>query len=180
MNLIAKYNKVVIPEMKKIFGYKNDLAVPKVIKVTVNVGVGKNLKEPNYVETVEGNLKRITGQKPVRTKAKQSISGFKTRQGLVIGVMVTLRGQRMYDFLDKLVNVTLPRVRDFRGLQKKSVDKSGNLSIGFKEYISFPEIRPDEIEKLHGLEISITTTAKEKKKGEELFRLLGFPFQATN
>jgi len=180
MRLKEKYKKEVIPEMKKIFGYKNDLAVPRLKKVVVNVGVGKNLKEPNFIEAVENNLMRITGQRPVKTKARKSISSFKIRKGLVIGLMVTLRGNRMYDFLEKLINVTLPRIRDFRGLSPNSIDDNGNLSIGFKEYISFPEIRPDEIEKLHGLEVSITTTSKSRKEGLELFKLLGFPFRSVD
>jgi large subunit ribosomal protein L5 len=180
MNLKEKYKKEIVPEMKKIFGYKNDLAVPSLEKLVVNVGVGKNLKEPNFIEAVEKTLIRITGQRPVKTKAKKSISGFKIREGLVIGLMVTLRGQRMYDFTQKLINVTLPRVRDFRGLPEKSIDGRGNLSIGFKEYICFPEIRPDEVEKLHGLEVSIATTTKSHKEGLELFKLLGFPFRSAD
>lgn len=180
MNLKEKYKKEIIPEMKKIFGYKNDLAVPSLEKIVVNVGVGKNLKEPNFIEAVEKTLIRITGQRPVKTKARKSISGFKIREGLVIGLVVTLRGQRMYDFTQKLINVTLPRVRDFRGLPEKSIDGRGNLSIGFKEYICFPEIRPDEVEKLHGLEVSIATTAKSHKEGLGLFKLLGFPFRSAD
>ncbi len=180
MRLKERYQREVIPEMKKIFGYENNLAVPRLEKVVVNVGIGKNLKEPNFTEVVENNLMRITGQRPVKTKAKKSISGFKIRQGLIIGLMVTLRRQRMYDFIEKLIQATLPRVRDFRGLSPRAVDRSGNLSIGFKEILSFPEIKSDEIEKLHGLEVSIQTTAQSQKEGLELFKLLGFPFRAAD
>lgn len=177
MSLKEKYKKEVIPEMKKIFGYKNNLQVPQIKKVVINIGIGKNIKEPNIVENAQDTLMRISGQKPIKTKAKQSISSFKTRKGMVIGVAVSLRGKRMYDFLEKLINIALPRVRDFRGLSPESLDGKGNLSIGFKEYISFPEIKPDEIEKSFGLEVSIATTAKNNKEGLELFKLLGFPFK---
>ena len=170
------YQKKVISAFKEQFGYKNSLAVPKVTKVVVNIGTGQGLKDAKFNELVESTLSRITGQKPIKTKAKQSISNFKIRKGLIIGSMVTLRGQRMYDFLDKLINITLPRVRDFRGLNQKSVDPKGNLNLGFKEHIAFPEIKSDEIEKVHGLQISIVTTAKNHEEGLELLKLLGFPF----
>jgi large subunit ribosomal protein L5 len=130
------------------------------------------------VETVENTLLRITGQRPAKTAAKKSISNFKIRKGMTVGFMVTLRGHRMYDFLDKLVNLTLPRVRDFRGLPRKSVDHKGNLSIGFREHVAFPEIRPDEVERLHGLGITVVTNAKSREKGLALFAGLGFPFAA--
>ena len=129
-------------------------------------------------ETVAETLSRISGQKPVETISKKSIAAFKIREGMTVGMKATLRGERMYDFLNKLVNVTLPRVRDFRGLSSKGVDRNGNLSIGFKEHIAFPEIRPDEVERLHGIEIVITTTAGSREKGLVLFRALGIPFQA--
>lgn len=174
--LKEKYKKEVIPAMKKIFGYKNDLAVPKLEKVVVNVGTGQGLKDTKFNEIVENTLERITGQRSVKTMAKESISNFKIRKGLVVGMMVTLRGKRMYDFVDKLINITLPRVRDFRGLEIKSVDKQGNLNIGFKEHMAFPEIKADEVEKIHGLQVVIITTAKAKAKGIELLKLLGFPF----
>lgn len=163
--------------MKKKFGYSNDLAVPKLEKVTINIGASKALQDPKYLEVMEDVIKRITGQKPVKTRAKKSIAGFKIREGMVVGFKVTLRGKRMYEFVDKLVNITLPRVRDFRGLDKKMIDKQGNLSIGFQEYIAFPEIKSDEVEKLHGVQVAITTTAKKLEDGLELFKLLGFPIK---
>lgn len=171
------YKTKVVPELIKKEGYKNAHAVPKIVKAVVNVGFGKLVKEPKIIENVEGVLKRITGQKPVFTEAKKSISNFKVRQGQIIGAKVTLRGERMNNFLERLVKITLPRVRDFRGLPLKSLDKQGNLSIGFKEYIAFPEIRSDEVEKLFGLEVSIQSNAKTREEALNLFKLLGFPFQ---
>ena len=173
------YTKKVVPGMMEKFGYTNRMAVPKFRLVSINVGMtAANLKDPKYVETIETTLKRITGQKPVKTLAKKSIASFKIRQGMEIGVKVTLRGERMWHFLEKLIHVTLPRVRDFRGVSPKIVDKQGNLSLGFKEYIAFPEIRSDEVERLHGVQVTVGTTAKSKEEGVELFRLLGFPFNA--
>lgn len=163
--------------MKEKFGYQNNLAVPKLTKVSVNVGINARNTDSAYQDSVEKNITRITGQKPVRTKAKKAISSFKVREGMVVGVKVTLRGQRMYDFLDKLVNISLPRVRDFRGLNSKIVNDHGKLTIGFKEYNVFPEIKMDEIEKSHGLEVTIDNTANTREEGLELFQLLGFPFQ---
>ena len=178
--LIEKYKKEVQPVLKEKFGYKNNMAVPGIEKVVVNVGTGPGLKDPKFNEVVYDTLTRITGQKPVKTKAKKSISNFKIRAGLVVGTMVTLRGKRMNDFVDKLINITLPRVRDFRGLDTKSVDAQGNLNISFKEHVSFPEIKADEVEKIHGLQVTIVTSAKNKEEGLELFKLLGFPFQQDN
>lgn len=175
--LKKKYIEEVIPTMKKKFGCKNSLAMPKLKKAAINVGLSQGLKDPKFIEVVESTLKRISGQQPVKRKAKKSISAFKIRQGLVIGMMVTLRGGRMYDFIDKLINITLPRVRDFRGISSTSLDKQGNLTIGFREHIPFPEIRSDEVEKIHGLEISISTTAKRREEAFELLKLLGFPFR---
>ena len=172
-----KYNKVVIPALKEEFGYKNKLAIPKIEKVVVNVGTGQGLKDSKFNEVVEATLQRITGQQPVKAAAKKSISNFKIREGLVVGMATTLRGKRMDDFIDKLINITLPRVRDFQGLSEKSVDPQGNLNIGFTEHIAFPEIHSDEVEKIHGLQISVVTTAKTKKEGLELLKLLGFPFR---
>lgn len=163
--------------MKEKFGYKNSLSVPKIDKVVVNIGTGRGLTDARFNEVAENTLARITGQKPVKTIAKKSISNFKIRQGLVVGMMVTLHGRNMYDFLDKLINVTFPRVRDFRGLESKIVDSQGNLNIGFKEHIAFPEIKSDEVEKIHGLQVAVVTTAKTKEEGLELLKLLGFPFR---
>ncbi len=177
MNLKEIYKKEIIPELKKEFGYKNNMQVPKLEKVVLNAGLGKGLKDSTFIDNVENTLTRITGQKPIKTKAKKSISNFKIREGMVIGMKVTLRDKRMFDFIEKLIKITLPRVRDFRGLSLDSVDKEGNLNIGIKEHISFPEIKADEIERLHGLEIAIVTTAKDKKEGIALFKALGFPFK---
>ncbi len=175
--LREQYDKKIVPALMERFGYKNRMAVPKLKLVSVNVGMSTNLlKDPKIPETVEATLTRITGQKPVKTLAKKSIASFKVRQGQNIGMKVTLRGARMWHFLEKLVHVTLPRVRDFRGISPKLVDKQGNLSLGFKEYIAFPEIRPDEIEKLHGVQVTVSTTAATREEGLELFRLMGFPF----
>jgi len=176
MDLQEQYKKEIVPKLKEDLGLKNDFEVPRIEKVVLNVGLGKSLKDSSFLETVESTLTRISGQKPVKTKAKKSISNFKIRDGMVIGIKVTIRGQRMYDFVQKLVNVTLPRVRDFRGLDPKKIDKEGNLNIGFKEHIAFPEIKADEIEKLHGLEVAVVTTAKDKKQGLALLKALGFPF----
>ena len=163
--------------MKEKFGYKNAMAIPKITKVVLNVGFGRQTKEKAFVENVESVLSRITGQKPILTKAKKSISAFKLREGTVIGAAVTIRGQRMYDFLEKLVVVSFPRIRDFRGISEKQVDRTGNLTVGFKEHLSFPEIKAEEVDNVHGLEICIPTTAKTREEGLELFKLMGFPFK---
>lgn len=175
--LKEKFIKEAIPKMIAQFGYDNILAVPKLNKVIINVGISSSKKDDNYLNLVENTLKRISGQKPVFTKAKKAISAFKTRKGQVVGAMVTLRKEKMYSFVDKLVNIVLPRVRDFRGLDAKSLDQKGNLTIGFKEHIVFGEINPDELEAVHGLEVAINTTAKNKEEGLVLLKLLGFPFQ---
>ncbi|MEK7131600.1 MAG: 50S ribosomal protein L5 [Patescibacteria group bacterium] len=176
VNLYEKYKKEVVPALQKELGYKNIMQVPKIKKVVLNAGIGRFVKEPRYIDNVENTLSRITGQKPMRTKAKKSISNFKLREGMEIGVAVTLRGARMYQFLDKLVSITLPRVHDFRGLSEKSFDKNGNYTIGFKENISFPEIKAEDIEKVHGLQITINTNAKNKAEGKALLTHMGFPF----
>lgn len=169
------YTKNVLPTLMAEFGFKNKMAVPQIKKVIVHVGTGN--RDSKLVEIAEENIRKITGQQPVRTKAKKSISNFKLREGQVIGVKATLRGKRMDDFLYKLVHVTFPRVRDFRGLPESIVDKTGNASIGFKEHIAFPEISSDEIERLHGLEVVIDTTATNQAEGIALLKALGFPFQ---
>lgn len=175
--LQEKYKKEVVPALKEKFGYKNIMAIPKITKVVLNVGINSRNTDSGLLDAVESTLTRISGQKPVRTKAKKAISAFKVKENMVVGVVVTLRGQRMYDFLDKLINVSLPRIRDFRGVSEKNIDKQGNLTIGFKEHIVFPEIRSDEVERIHGLQVTITTTAGNSAAGEAMFRLLGFPFQ---
>lgn len=177
MTLREKYQKEIAPELQKELGVKNVMAVPKVSYVTLAVGLSQGLKDPKFLETAENVLTRITGQKPVKTKAKKSISNFKIRQGMVVGMRVTLRGPRMWHFLDKLLNVTFPRIRDFRGLTSKLVDATGNVTVGFKEFLPFPEIRPDEVERIHGLQVTVTTTAGNRKDGTVLLKRLGFPFK---
>jgi len=175
-NLYKKYKDIVIPALKKEFNYKSIMQVPKINKVVLNAGIGRFVKEPHFIENVEKTLSNITGQKPVRTKAKKAISNFKIREGMEIGVMVTLRGPKMYHFLDKLLNVTFPRVRDFRGISDKGFDKNGNFTIGFKENVAFPEIKAGEVDKIHGLQVIVNTTAKNKEEGRALLTQLGFPF----
>lgn len=177
MTLKEKYNKEVLPKLKEKFGYKNNLSVPKMSKVTINVGLGAGIKDSSFTELVEKNLIQISGQKPVLVKARKSIAGFKIREGMVVGIMVTLRRDRMYDFVDKLINVSLPRVRDFRGISQKCVDQGGNLSVGIKEHIIFPEIKMDDVERIHGLQLVISTTARNREEGLEMFKLIGFPFK---
>ncbi|MFN3301539.1 MAG: 50S ribosomal protein L5 [Patescibacteria group bacterium] len=171
------YKKEIIPKMKEIFNYKNDLAVPKIEKITLNIGVGKASNDLKIIEEAKNTLIKITGQIPIATKAKKSIAGFKVKKGKIVGFKVTLRGERMYDFLDKLINVVIPRTRDFRGLPISSLDKEGNLSIGFREQLVFPEINPQEIEKIHGLEVTITTNTRNKNESLTLLKLFGFPFK---
>ncbi len=177
MRIKESYQKEIVPEMKKKFGYKNDLTVPKMKKLVVNVGFGRRSKEKDYIENIKKSLSAISGQAPVFIKAKKSISAFKLREGMVIGAKVTLRGNKMYDFVERLVNISFPRVRDFRGISPKCVDRSGNLTIGFKDNFAFPEIEIQDLDKAHGLEVSIDTTAKSKEEGFELFKLLKFPFK---
>lgn len=176
---VDRYQKKVVPALRAEFGYANTNQVPHLVKVVLNVGIPAGSKDPKVLETATEVLRRITGQQPVKTLAKKAISNFKIRQGMVVGLMVTVRGRRMYDFVDKLIHVTLPRVRDFRGLSPKSFDARGNLAIGFREFIAFPEISPDEVERLHGLELVVVTTAKTKAEGMMLMKQLGFPFKET-
>ncbi|MFA5135127.1 MAG: 50S ribosomal protein L5 [Patescibacteria group bacterium] len=177
MRLKEKYETEVVPAMIKRFGYSTALAVPKMVKVSINSGTGKALKDEKLLEAVQATLTRISGQRPALTKARKSISAFKIRAGMTVGVRVTLRGSRMYDFVEKLIHVSLPRVRDFQGLDPKSIDQYGNLSIGFKEHVVFPEIRSDEVERTIGLEVTITTNSKTREEGTELLTMLGFPFK---
>ena len=157
------------------FGVKNALAAPTILKVTLNVGLNARVNDAKLPEVIQSVLTRISGQRPVARLAKKSISNFKVREGMVVGYIVTLRGKRMQDFVAKLITLVLPRVRDFRGLPEKTVDARGNLSIGFREYLAFPEIRSDEVEKLHGLEVNITTSAGSRERGITMLRALGFP-----
>ena len=169
--------------MKETFNYKNDMAVPKIEKVTINTGFGRLLsgktgdEHKKTLEQILNDLTIICGQSAVKTFAKKSIAGFKVRQGMPLGAKVTLRGKKMTDFLERLINVVLPRTRDFRGIDKKSVDKSGNLTIAIREHIAFPEISPEKARNIFGLEVVITTTTDDKEKGSELLRLLGIPIK---
>lgn len=176
MSVKEKYKKIAIPEMKKKFGYKNNLAVPRIIKVIVNTGVGST-RDEKQLEMIEKHLALITGQKPAKRPAKKSIASFKIRKGALSGYIVTLRGQRMYDFLDRMFNIAIPRIGDFRGLKPEAVDEAGNLTIGFKEHTVFPEIGEEDIQLIFGLEVTIVTSAKNHKEALELFRILGFPFK---
>lgn len=183
MNLQEKYNKVVAPAMMEKFGYKSVMAVPKIKKITVNIGFGKAVSGKGADETRKthgvftDDLKMITGQKPVLTKAKQAISGFKTRKGMTVGAMVTLRGKRMYDFLERLISIALPRSRDFQGIDAKSLDKKGNLSMGIREQIIFPEVSSENFRNIFGFEITISIDKSDKEKSFELLKLLGFPIK---
>ncbi len=178
--LQEQFSREIVPALQKELKLANVMAVPRMQKVTVNVGLGKGLKDKAYMDTVVSTVERITGQKPVFTKARKSIAAFKVREGMPVGLMVTLRGPRMYDFVEKLVRVTFPRVRDFRGIELSSVDGGGHFNYGFKEHIAFPEISSDEVDRLHGLQVTITTTAHSKEAGTALFKALGFPFKTTS
>lgn len=178
MNLREKYTKEVVPAMRKEFGLKNDLAVPRIEKVTVNTGIGRIVKEPKVIEEMERDLARITGQKTVRTKARKAVSGFKVRQGQEIGIRVTLRGRRMWDFLERLIRIALPRTRDFRGIPEKSFDAEGNLSLGLREHIVFPEASGDDVRHIFGFQAVVTTTAQRREHGVALLKLLGFPIKS--
>ncbi|MEW6771571.1 MAG: 50S ribosomal protein L5 [Bacillota bacterium] len=177
--LKEKYQQEVVPALMKEFGYKNVMQVPKLKKVTINIGLGEAVQNPKVIDAAVEDLKTITGQKPVVTRAKKSIAAFKLRAGMQIGAKVTLRGQRMYDFVDKLINVVLPRVRDFRGVSPKSFDGRGSYTLGLKEQIIFPEIDYDKVDKVRGMNITLVTTAKSDEEARELLRLLGMPFRAS-
>jgi len=177
MRLKDKYKKEIAPQLIKDLKLDNVMEAPQITKVTLNVGFGRHVKDKAYIEAVQSALTRISGQKPVLTKARQSISSFKIREGMIIGASVTVRGQRMYDFVEKLINATYPRVRDFRGITKKHVDSTGNMTVGFKEHLAFPEIRAEEVDNVFGLEVCLTTSAKTKEEGLRLFELFGFPFK---
>jgi large subunit ribosomal protein L5 len=183
IRLAEKYKKEVIPAMQEKFNYKSVMAVPKIEKVVINTGFGRqaaalgNDEQKKLADYVLENLGLIAGQKPVKTYARKAIAPFKIRQGMVIGAKVSLRGKKMVDFLERLVHLVLPRTRDFKGLLNKAVDKQGNLTIGVKEHIVFPEILPEKARNIFGLEITVNTTAKTKEEALELFKLLGFPME---
>ncbi len=180
MDLREKYEKEVVPKMEEMFGYTNKFAVPRIEKVVVNTGIGKYLSNESAREHIVRDLTLITGQKPIPTKARHAIASFKIREGMVVGHKVTLRGKRMFDFLTRFIVITLPRVRDFRGVESRAVDPSGNLTIGIKEQIVFPEISRDEITEIFGLEVTVSTTASTRDEALALFRFLGFPFTSDS
>jgi large subunit ribosomal protein L5 len=171
------YKETVVPKLVEQFGYKSVMEVPRITKITLNMGLGEAINDKKIIENAVGDLTKIAGQKPVVTKAKKAIAGFKIRQGYPIGAMVTLRGERMFEFLDRFVTVALPRVRDFRGVSGRSFDGRGNYNIGVKDQIIFPEIEYDKIDALRGLNISITTTAKNDEEAKALLGAFKFPFR---
>lgn len=175
--LYDRYTNEVVPALKKDFGYKNPMEIPRLEKVVLNVGLGDAVSNAKLIEVVCNEIAAISGQKPVVTKAKKSIASFKLRQGMPIGVMVTLRRDRMFEFLDRLMNVALPRVRDFRGVSPKAFDGKGNYALGIKEHIIFPEIAIDKIEKVYGLNICVVTSAKTDDEARALLKYLGMPFK---
>jgi len=176
--LKERYEKDVAPALKKEFGYDNVMAIPKIEKIVVNMGLGEATQNAKIVDTGADEVARITGQKPVTTRAKKSIAQFKVRKGMPIGAMVTLRGDRMWDFLDRLISVALPRVRDFRGVSAKGFDGRGNYTLGLKDQLLFPEIDYMKVDKARGMNISVVTTAKSDHESRKLLQLLGMPFRA--
>jgi large subunit ribosomal protein L5 len=175
--LQAQYKEKIVPELVKKFGYKSVMEVPRISKITLNMGVGEAVADKKIMENAVGDMTKIAGQKPVVTKAKKAIAGFKIRKDYPIGCMVTLRGARMYEFLDRLVSIAIPRIRDFRGISGRSFDGRGNYNIGVKEQIIFPEIEYDKIDALRGMNISITTTAKNDEEAKALLAAFRFPFK---
>ncbi|MBP8628518.1 MAG: 50S ribosomal protein L5 [Negativicutes bacterium] len=176
--LKEKYTKEVVPALMEKFGYKNIMQVPKLEKIVLNMGVGEAVGNPKVLDSAVSDLTLIAGQKPILTRAKKSLAAFKLREGMPIGAKVTLRGERMYQFLDKFMNVALPRVRDFRGISDKSFDGRGNYAMGVKEQLMFPEIEYDKVDKLRGMDIIIVTTANSDEEAREFLKLMGMPFSA--
>jgi large subunit ribosomal protein L5 len=175
--LKERYQQEVVPALKKEFNYSNPMQVPTVEKVVVNIGLGEVIQNPKAMDAAVGDLATITGQRPVITRAKRSVAAFKLREGMQIGAMVTLRGDRMYQFLDKLMNVALPRLRDFQGVSPEAFDGRGNYTLGLREQLVFPEIDYDKVDKVRGMEVSIVTTARTDEEGRRLLRLMGMPFK---
>ena len=175
--LLEFYRKDVVNKLMKMYGYKSVMQVPRISKITLNMGIGEAMDDKKVIAFAVADLEKIAGQKPVVTMARKSIAGFKVREGWPIGCKVTLRGERMYEFLDRLITIALPRVRDFRGLSIKSFDGRGNYSLGFKEQIVFPEIEYDKVDTLRGLDITITTSAKNDKEAQGLLEAFSFPFK---
>ncbi len=174
--MLQRYRQQVVARLQEEFGYTNPMAVPKLEKVVLNVGLGEALTNAKAMETVTRDMGIVTGQKPVITRARKSIAQFKIREGMAIGVMVTLRGRRMYEFYDRLVNASLPRIRDFRGVSRKSFDGRGNFSLGIREHVIFPEIDYNTIDRIRGLQVNIVTTAKSDQEALRLLELMGMPF----
>jgi large subunit ribosomal protein L5 len=178
MARLAKvYREQIVPELQKTLGVPNVMQVPKITKITVNMGVGEAVADKKIMDNAVADLTKITGQKPLVTRARKSVATFKVRDGLAIGAKVTLRGARMYEFLDRLVNIAMPRIRDFRGVSARSFDGQGNYNFGVKEQIIFPEIAYDQIDAIRGMDITITTTAKDDKSGRALLEAFNFPFR---
>jgi len=177
--LCRRYLDEVAPALRREFGYANPMQIPRLEKVVVNIGLGEAIQNAKALDAAVGDLTQITGQKPIITKAKRSIAQFRLRTGMPIGAKVTLRGQRMYDFLERTMRLALPRIRDFRGISRNSFDGRGNFSLGLREQLVYPEIDYDKIDRLRGMEISIVTTAKTDEEGLKLLQLLGMPFQAS-
>jgi large subunit ribosomal protein L5 len=177
--LKVKYREEIVPELVKEFGYANKMQAPRLDKIVVNVGLGEAISNAKALESAVADISAITGQRPVVTRAKKSIAAFKLRAGMPVGATVTLRGERMYEFLDRMVAITLPRIRDFRGVSPNSFDGRGNYTLGFQEQIAFPEIDYDKIDRSRGLEVSLVTTAKTDEEGRRLLALLGMPFART-
>jgi large subunit ribosomal protein L5 len=177
LNMKEKYGKEVVPALQKEFGYSNPMQVPRIEKITLNMGVGEAVGDKKLIENAVADLQKLSGQKPIVTNARKSVAGFKIREGWPIGCKVTLRGERMWDFFDRLVHIAIPRVRDFRGLNPKSFDGRGNYSMGVREQIIFPEIEYDRVDKIRGLDITVTTSAKTDDEGRELLKAFGFPFK---
>ncbi len=175
--LKEKYLQEIVPGLQKEFNYKNPMQVPKVHKVVVNIGMGEAIQNAKAMEAAVGDLATITGQRPVITRAKRSVATFKLREGMQIGCMVTLRGSRMYYFLDKLMNIALPRLRDFQGVSAEAFDGRGNYTLGLREQLVFPEIDYDKIDKVRGMEVSIVTTARTDEEGRRLLGMMGMPFK---
>ncbi len=176
--LKTEYQEEVVPGLMERFGYTNRMQVPRLVKVSVNMGIGEGTTNPKTVEAAAGDLAVITGQRPVIIKARRSVAGFKLRAGMTVGCKVTMRGDRMYDFLDRLLSIALPRVRDFRGLSRGSFDGMGNYSMGLQEQLIFPEIDYDKVDKVRGMDIAVVTSARTDREGEALLEALGFPFKA--
>lgn len=176
-SLLQKYRKEVTPALQKEFGIKNVMAVPKIEKVVINVGTGKIAKDDKMVAKIVNDLAKLTGQKPIFRKAKKSISSFKVREGMNVGLMATLRGKRMHDFMDRLISIALPRSKDFRGIEVKNFDNNGNLNLGLRESVIFPEVTYETLKDIFSLEVTVVTTARDRQKGIALLRHLGFPIK---